>query len=175
MSSSAAIKGDPAMTATSSRQQWDTAPLSELIHFIVSRYHARLRSDLPELIALAEQVESRHGDHPACPHGLRAHLDTVYPAVIDHLAKEERVLFPMILEGYGPRSGGPVRVMEIEHDEHRTHLARIREVTHGLRAPDEASSSWQELYRRLAEFEAELSEHIHLENDVLFPRALNED
>ena len=163
------------MAATSPRSQWETAPLSDLIHYIVSHYHARLRRDLPALIELAAQVEREHGNDPICPRGLCRYLASMHQAILDHLAKEERVLFPMILEGYGARTGGPVRVMEIEHDDHCASLARIHELAHGLRAPDGASASWNTLYRRLAEFEMELFAHIHLENDVLFPRALREE
>jgi regulator of cell morphogenesis and NO signaling len=99
----------------------------------------------------------------------------MHRAVIDHLAKEERVLFPMILEGYGPRTGGPVRVMEMEHDEHRTSLARLHELTHSLIPPPDGSDEWRALYHRLVVLEKELLEHIHLENEVLFPRALVEE
>ncbi|HUE85137.1 MAG TPA: hemerythrin domain-containing protein [Vicinamibacterales bacterium] len=157
------------------RRQWDTAPLADLIRFIVTRYHEPLRAELPELIALAERVESRHGEKPACPRGLAAHLKVLDAAVIDHLAKEEKVLFPMILEGYGARTAGPVRVMELEHEEHGINLARIRELTSNLTPPDDACATWQGLYRRLGQLESELLEHIDLENTVLFPRALRED
>jgi regulator of cell morphogenesis and NO signaling len=163
------------MAATSLQPHWETAPLSELIHFIVSHYHEKLRQELPVLIELAREVERNDHDDPTCPRGLGAHLERMYPTVLDHLAKEERVLFPMILEGYGARAGGPVRVMENEHDEHCTSLARIRELTHGLQLPEGRSSTWRELCARLASFESELLAHIHLENDVLFPRALRED
>jgi regulator of cell morphogenesis and NO signaling len=133
-----------------------------------------LRRELPELVALAERVESRHGEHDACPRGLKALLEAMQAGVFDHLVKEERVLFPMILEGYGPRAGGPVRVMELEHDEHQSNLARVRELTGDLTAPPDACSSWQTLYARLATLEAELLAHMQLENSVLFPRALGE-
>lgn len=163
------------MTVTSSHLKWETAPLFELIHFIVSTYHGRLRGEFPQLIALADRVEKRHRDHPSCPCGLREHLELMHRAVIDHLAKEERVLFPMILEGYGARTGGPVRVMEMEHDEHRTSLARLHELAHSLIPPADASDEWVALYRRLKSMETELLEHIHLEDEVLFPRALVEE
>jgi regulator of cell morphogenesis and NO signaling len=163
------------MTAPSSRPQWETTPLSELIHYIVSHYHEQLRSEFPELIALADAVEARHTAHPFCPTGLRAHLEAMHQSALDHLAKEERVLFPMILEGYGCRTGGPVRVMEIEHDAHITHLAQIHQLTHNLTAPEGADEAWRVLYTRLAAFERAFLQHIELENTVLFPRALNDD
>lgn len=165
------------MTATSTldRLHWNSAPLSDLIRFIVTRYHGPLRAELPELIALAGRVEAQHGEAHACPRGLTAHLELLHAAVIEHLAKEEKVLFPMILEGYGARTAGPVRVMELEHEEHGVNLARIRELTRNLTPPDDACATWQGLYQRLGRLEAELLEHLDLENTVLFPRALSED
>lgn len=161
--------------STPDRHHWDSAPLADLIRFVVAEYHAPLRTELPSLIALAEQVESQHGDTPGCPRGLSAHLRQVHGAIVDHLAKEEKVLFPLILEGYGARTAGPVRVLELEHDEHRRDLARIRALTHNLTPPEDASPAWRTLYQRLSRLESALFEHMHLENNVLFPRALRED
>lgn len=154
--------------------RWDHAPLPELIEFIVSRYHEGLRRELPELIGLAARVEVRHADKPSCPRGLRALLESMQVTVLDHLAKEEQVLFPMIVAGRGARARGPVRVMEEEHDDHGRNLQHIRLLTNNLTAPDEACPTWRALYLRLAELESELFDHIHLENNVLFPRALGE-
>jgi regulator of cell morphogenesis and NO signaling len=131
--------------------------------------------ELPALVTLANRIETGHPDEPMCPRGLSAHLEIVHAAVLDHLAKEERVLFPMILEGYGARTGGPVRVMELEHDEHERNLARTRELTNDLTPPPQACGTWRDLYARLGQFESELVDHMRLENTVLFPRALNED
>src|SRR4030042_48960 len=66
----------------------------------------RLRAELPELISLAAKVETRHAEKGSCPRGLRAHLEEVHRAVLEHLAKEEQVLFPMILGGRGRMAGG---------------------------------------------------------------------
>ncbi|MFB3855420.1 MAG: iron-sulfur cluster repair protein YtfE [Vicinamibacterales bacterium] len=152
--------------------RWDIRPIPELVSFIVEHYHARLRSELPELIALAAKVEDRHADKPSRPVGLRDHLQSVHQAVLSHLAKEEQVLFPMIVSGMGRMAAGPVRVMEVEHDDHARNLARTRALTADLTAPAEACASWRALYLRLGELEADLMEHIHLENNVLFPRVL---
>ena len=154
--------------------RWAGRPLAELIDFIVSHYHARHRADLPEVISLAEKVEQVHADKPTCPRGLAALLRTVHAAVLDHLAKEEQILFPLIRAGHGSRAGGPIHVMEQEHEDHGKNLARIRELTADLSAPPEACASWGALYLRLGQFADELMEHIHLENNVLFPRALYE-
>lgn len=151
---------------------WTDRPQADLIAFIVERYHAALRREIPELIALADKVEARHADKPTCPVGLADHLRLVHAAVLEHLDKEEQILFPMILAGRGSAASGPVQVMETEHRDHAQNLAVTRRLTHDLTPPKEACTSWRALYLRLHELEAELMEHIHLENNVLFPGAL---
>lgn len=153
---------------------WDIRPAAELVAHIVERYHEDLRRELPDLVALATKVEDRHADKASCPRGLKDHLAQIHSSVLEHLAKEEQVLFPLILSGNGPFAGGPVHVMEMEHRDHARNLQRTRELTHDFVAPPEACASWQALYLRLAQLESDLMEHIHLENNVLFPRALRE-
>lgn len=151
---------------------WSAEPLDALVRFIVARYHDRLRSEIPELVLMADKVERVHADKGSCPRGLAQHLRSAQAAVIDHLEKEEKVLFPMIVGGHGAMVSGPVFVMEREHDDHGRALARTRELTNDLTPPAEACATWRALYLRLAQLETELMEHIHLENNVLFPRAL---
>ncbi len=154
--------------------QWTNRPLHELTDFIVNRYHAALRRELPELIALAEKVERRHAEKESRPAGLTTHLRMIHAAMLDHMQKEEQILFPLIDAGSGNQAAGPVQVMESEHREHAVNLQRTRELTHDFLPPEEACTSWRALYLRLNELEAELMEHIHLENNILFPRALCE-
>jgi len=151
---------------------WSTRPLPELIEHILSRYHAALRRDLPALIAMAEKVEARHADKPAVPAGLTRHLRAMHVAVLDHLAKEETILFPAILSGRGTMCGGPIQVMEAEHTDHGENLAHMRTLAGDLVPPPQACTTWRALYLGLLQLERELMEHIHLENNVLFPRAL---
>ncbi len=153
---------------------WEERPLSELIDFILERYHGPLRRELPELQRMAEMVEEKHAAKPSCPHGLAAHLAGIHEAVLSHLEKEEQILFPMIQGGRGPRAFGPIQVMELEHQMHGANLTRTREMTQNHTPPPEACATWQALYLRLAELEADLMDHIHLENNVLFPRAICE-
>lgn len=154
------------------KERWDQRPLAEIVDFIVGYYHRRLRAELPELLAMAERVEQRHADKPSRPQGLAAHIAHVHLAVLDHLEKEEQILFPMLKSGRGGLAAGPIQVMELEHDDHAASLRRTRALAHDLVPPEEACNTWRALYLRLAEFEAELMEHIHLENHVLFQRAL---
>ncbi|HLV67879.1 MAG TPA: iron-sulfur cluster repair di-iron protein [Polyangiaceae bacterium] len=142
-----------------------------LIRYIVGYHHRRIREELPELISMAAKVERVHQSKPGCPLGLADHLARTANELDSHMSKEERVLFPMILDG---RTGlhRPVGVMEAEHRDHGAALERTRELTTNLTPPEHACTTWRALYLRLLEFERELMDHVHLENYVLFPRAL---
>jgi regulator of cell morphogenesis and NO signaling len=153
---------------------WNAAPLAQLIQHILTAYHEPLKAEVPRLVQLARRVEREHADQPGCPVGLAALLTDVHEAVESHLAKEERILFPLILHGRGPTAHMPVQVMTQEHEDHEQSLRHIRELTSDLRIPDHACASWRDLYGSLARLETELLEHIQLENTVLFPRALND-
>ncbi len=166
------IESDP--SPASPAAGWSTRPLPELVEHILVRYHEPLRRELPELMELARKVERVHAEKPSVPKGLHDHLAMMHADVLDHLLKEEHVLFPMILAGQGRQSGAPVQVMEHEHKDHGRNLARVRELTGDLTPPDEACTTWRALYLRLAALESDLMDHIHLENNVLFPRALCE-
>jgi regulator of cell morphogenesis and NO signaling len=154
--------------------RWDQRPLAELVDHIVVRYHSTLRRAIPELLAFARKVEVRHAEKPACPHGLARTLESMLAEVEDHLAKEEQILFPMILEGQGRSAVGPVQVMEHEHEAHGRTLDTLRGLTGDYEPPAGACVTWQALYLGLRQLDRELMEHIHLENNVLFPRALAE-
>jgi regulator of cell morphogenesis and NO signaling len=131
-----------------------------------------LREELPELIAMAEKVEKVHASKPTCPRDLGKHLHTIHFAILDHLGKEEQVLFPMIRCGSRDRAGAPIRVMEHEHENHGRNVEYLSALTHGFIGQPEACATWKALYLRLKRMSDELMEHIHLENNVLFPRVL---
>ena len=154
--------------------RWDARPLEELVDHIVQRYHVPLRTEIPRLIDLARKVEQAHADKADCPKGLADLLVQVREAVESHLTKEEQILFPLVIAGRGPTAHMPVQVMIQEHEDHGQNLTRIRKITNNLSVPEDACATWRELYRALAEFECELMDHIHLENSILFPRALAE-
>jgi regulator of cell morphogenesis and NO signaling len=156
-------------------ERWDTRPLPTLIDFILTRYHEPLREELPALIDAARKIERVHRQKSSCPHGLASHLEQMDAEIRQHLVKEEQVLFPAIRGGTrGAHVHMPVRVLMQEHDDHGASLQRLRELTTEFRPPPEACATWRALYAGLEKLESELMEHIHLENNVLFPRALNE-
>jgi regulator of cell morphogenesis and NO signaling len=152
--------------------RWDLAPLPDLVDHIVRHYHHGLRDTLPNVIRMARKVESRHGDKPSCPVRLADHLEKVQASVLDHLEKEEAIVFPAIARGTGARAAGPMHVLEVEHEHHKADLMRIRALTADLVPPPEACTTWRALYVALQRLEQDLMEHIHLENNVLFRRAL---
>ena len=151
---------------------WEQRSQAELADYIEQHYHAALRRDLPALIDAARKVERVHAAKPAVPKGLADVLTDFGADLEQHMQKEERVLFPMLRRGgRGPMVAMPISVMELEHDSHGHGLATIRALTDNLTLPPEACATWTALYRGLETIEAELMQHIHLENNVLFSRA----
>lgn len=153
-------------------KEWRVAPLAEIIDHIIVRYHDRHREQLPELILQATKVERVHADKPNVPHGLAKYLTMLHEELTNHMMKEERILFPMIKQGQGSHAAGPVSVMESEHDEAGELLDVIKHTTHNVTPPPEACTTWKAMYNGINELIDDLMEHISLENNVLFPRAL---
>ncbi|ATZ95679.1 iron-sulfur cluster repair protein YtfE [Dickeya fangzhongdai] len=156
----------------STEKDWQQASLSEMIQHIISRFHDRHREQLPELIHMAEKVERVHHDKPACPHGLTNQLMLIHDDLAQHMMKEERILFPMIQSGMGAQAGGPISMMEHEHDDAGQQLEVVKTITNNVTPPANACTTWRALYTGINEFIDDLMEHIHLENNQLFPRAL---
>lgn len=163
------IKADPTRS-----ESWDRRPLFEVIDYILETYHEPLRVEMPRLVEMAAKVERVHADKPACPRDLAAHLALMERSLFDHMDKEEQVLFPLIRRGAGPSASMPVRVMTQEHDDHARNLRRMRELASDFVPPAEACTTWRALFLRLHRLEQDIMEHVHLENHVLFPRALRE-
>lgn len=143
---------------------------TELIEHILHRYHDVHRQQLPELIRLARKVEAVHDDHPEAPLGLAQYLEETQDELLAHMAKEEQVLFPLLAAGGAPMARHPIAAMRLEHDDHAVRLDNLRTLAHGLVLPAEACNSWRALYSGLQQFIDDLMQHIHLENNVLFPR-----
>lgn len=153
----------------------ESRPLNEMTAFIVKRYHNDLKQRLPELVFLADKIEKVHHGHDDCPRGLAELLQNITNELFSHMMKEENILFPMINAGHGSQAKMPIDRMMFEHDNHGKDLDKIHELTNSFNPPEGACGSWRALYKGLQEFEGELMEHIHIENNVLFPRALSGD
>lgn len=147
-----------------------TADAAALTRHIETRYHARHRAQLPDLIALAEKVERVHFGDENVPAGLADLLTRLSTEMEDHMTKEERILFPAIRQGGMPGIEHPIAVMRADHAGHDAEVARIRALTRDLTLPAGACRSWTALYDQLGAFLADLDDHMRLENDVLFPR-----
>lgn len=161
------------------------ASLAELVRFIVDKYHADLRVELPRLAQMAAKVLDAHGArYPDVLPALAATFRGLREELEMHMVKEERVLFPYIerLEALAADGQGlpaspfgsiqaPIGMMEHEHDDAAQALARLRQLTDGYTPPADACNTFRGLYHGLAELERALHEHIHMENNVLFPRA----
>jgi regulator of cell morphogenesis and NO signaling len=168
----------------SGKDKWSQAASADLIQYIVERHHGFVRKEVPRLETLFEKVIDHHGgDHPELQ-GIRELFSALSQELFGHMMKEEQILFPYLekLEaasfghaalptGCFPSVEMPIARMLAEHDDAGTLLARIRSVADDFRPPESACPSYRRLYAGLEEFEQDLHRHIHLENNILFPRA----
>lgn len=160
--------------------------LDFLADYIVNTHHSYVRKNLPDIKAYASKVMKVHGaQHPEL---LRIHrlVEEMYAELSAHLVKEEKVLFPYVKELVAATNGtqvlqashfgtvrNPINMMEMEHELVGKNLAEIRELSNNYTLPEDACASYSLLYRMLDEFEEDLHLHIHLENNILFPKALD--
>jgi regulator of cell morphogenesis and NO signaling len=154
-------------------ERWQEVELDALIDHILVTYHRPLDEELPRLELMARKVFRVHGDRQ--PEMLAELLSTflgLKTELESHMMKEETVLFPMIRQGRGSQTAGPVAVMEQEHESAGGALERLRSLTNGYEPPEGACNTWRALWHGLADLEGSLHQHIHLENNILFPRAL---
>lgn len=164
---------------------WMAVPLCELTRHIRETHHRYVRETAPRLQALANKVATKYGANRA----ELAEIDRLFTEIrqdmIAHMQKEEQILFPYIdaLEGavntrrsieppFFRTVKNPVQTMMQEHDAAGEHVKRIRALSSDYTAPGDACTSLKALYDGLREFEADLHQHVSLENNVLFPRAV---
>jgi regulator of cell morphogenesis and NO signaling len=163
---------------------WQNRLLADLIAHITSTHHAFVRDESPRIEALAAKVVGVHGkNHPEL-----SQVQAIFSALAEelrvHLMKEEQILFPYVLlmeestlagEPAPPAIFGtvmnPVRMMMSEHDGAGEALRSLRSVTEDYTVPEDACISYRTLYQALQGFESDMHQHIHLENNILFPRA----
>ncbi len=143
---------------------------AELIDHLRSRYHETHRSELAWLIPLAQKVERVHSAHPQAPVGLANLLECIQADLEGHMSREEAILFPLMEQNDEVVLTHPIAQMRHEHDVEARHLAALEHVTGGFTLPDGACNSWRALYTSAKKFSEDLVEHMHLENNVLFPR-----
>ena len=147
---------------------WRHADADSLIDQILQRYHQRHREQLATLVAQAERVERAHAAHPQCPQGLAAALHDLHQELDSHMQKEEQVLFPMLRLGFPPMVRGPIAVMRMDHGDHRQALQQLVQRAGVAQAPEDACGTWRGLVQGVAELQADLLQHMELEETVLF-------
>jgi regulator of cell morphogenesis and NO signaling len=152
---------------------WNESGLSELIDHILEAYHKPLNEELPRLDAMTAKVAQVHAEKDERLVELRSVFVGLKAELDSHMQKEEMILFPMIRQGQGGSAHGPIAVMEGEHESAGAALARMRELTDGFDPPEQACNTWRALLAGLQDLERELHQHIHLENNILFPRSLS--
>lgn len=166
-------------------RDWNREPLGELVAHIKRTHHKYTREETARLTALLQKVCSVHGqNHPELL-DIRQTFAGLAQELMTHLMKEEMMLFPYIermeeaviqKEPVVPAPFGtvknPVAMMEHEHESAGGALRSLREASSEFTPPPDACASYQTLYKALAAFEADLHQHIHLENNILFPRAI---
>ncbi|MCA8910694.1 MAG: iron-sulfur cluster repair di-iron protein [Planctomycetes bacterium] len=161
-------------SGTEPSTRWDTAPLDQLIDHILKVYHEPLWEELDRLEAMAVKVHQVHGEkQPEMLTGIVDVFTALKFELDQHMRKEEDILFPMIKGGQGEMAGPPVQVMKHEHETAGEALRRLRLLTDNYNVPEGACNTWRALWHGLAALEKDLHEHIHLENNILFPRALS--
>lgn len=158
-----------------------TMSLTDLADHIEQTHHAYLRSEFPRLNELTEKVASVHGEKEARLFQVRDTYLMLAEELSTHMMKEERILFPMIrqLDASETASGfhcgsiaNPIGQMEAEHDQAGSALEKLRELTGDFTAPDWACNTYLAMLDAMVNLEADLHQHIHKENNVLFPRAI---
>jgi regulator of cell morphogenesis and NO signaling len=176
---------EAAETSPATRREWTSAPLTDLIAQIIDKHHTFTREESVRLNALLEKVCGVHGkNHPELLR-IRDSFRTLAQELSTHLMKEEMVLFPYVRrmeesvmqgEPILPAPFGsvdnPVRTMMQEHHSAGDALKAIRANSENYTPPADACISYRTLYHALEGFEADLHQHIHLENNILFPRAI---
>jgi regulator of cell morphogenesis and NO signaling len=175
-----------AKTSSHTGQDWSQASLEILSAHIVATHHAYVKRELPRLATLAEKVVARHGGTKAELPIIQSTLAQLDAELSQHLAKEEAILFPYVVELERALTAGtakphgcfgtvanPIAMMTQEHDAAGVLIADIRRLSHNFVTPPDACPTYHAFYDGLKEFEQDLHQHIHLENNILFPRAID--
>jgi regulator of cell morphogenesis and NO signaling len=164
---------------------WAQESLEVLSAHIVDTHHAYVKRELPRLAVLAQKVVNRHGATKAELQVIQSTLAQLDEELTHHLAKEESILFPFVVllerasangaskpRGCFDSVASPIAMMTQEHDTAGAMLADIRRLSNNFTTPPDACPTFHAFYDGLKDFEKDLHQHIHLENNILFPRAI---
>src|ERR1041385_176022 len=161
------------------------ATLTELMAYILDKHHVYTKVEMARLEPLAAKVASGHGANHAELPVVRDLMQQLFAELKPHMFKEEQILFPYVLEleraqtqkrpaPFAPFAtvNNPIRMMMMEHDTAGDILRELRKVSGDYRLPADACLSYKTFYQALEMFEQDLHQHIHLENNLLFPKAV---
>lgn len=159
--------------------------LGNLIEHIVTTHHVYLKQEIPRLQQLLNKVVSVHGEKHSELGRIQQTFQEMSAELNSHMMKEEHILFPHIIALENAVNSGrpkprpafgtvsnPVHMMQLEHDSAGAALKSISELSNNYTPPEKACLSYKTLYSALKEFESDLHQHVHLENNILFPRAI---
>lgn len=160
---------------------WDTTLLSD---FIIQHHHAYVKRNIPAIKELLSKVVEAHGDSHSELRSLSSTFDQLSDELLQHMQKEEQVLFPEVKRLFGETKTAtnnpsavnlilPMMIMEDEHTHAGDLIKSIRSLTDNYTPPQSACPTFRVTYNRLKEFDADLMQHIHLENNVLFLKVKN--
>lgn len=170
---------------TAEDRDWKAQPLADLTAHIIAKHHKYTREEIARLDSLFDKVCSAHGKNHSELLQMREIFQGLAQELSSHMMKEEMILFPYIVRMeealvekaplLRPLFGtvqNPVTMMVHEHDSAGQALKTMRKASAGYAVPEDACASYRTLYKVLEDFEADLHQHIHLENNILFPRAI---
>ncbi len=170
---------------TSNAYNYDNWDLSFLVDHIVNVHHTYVEENIPLLIQYANKVAKVHGDHYNEVIEVNKLFTEVANELASHMKKEELILFPFIKQLVKAKKEGtkapkphfgtvnnPIDMMEDEHENAGNIFKEIARLTNNYNPPEGACNTFKALYAKLDEFEQDLHQHIHLENNILFPKAI---
>ncbi len=167
----ATVEADPSTPTT----DWTAAPIGDLIDHIVDTHHAYLRRELPRLESLLMKVTEAHGAEVAWLNPTLEVFQTLKPDLETHMISEEERVFPSIRalaeNGSDALDEDGIEAMIKEHDDSGSALERLRDLTNDYTPPDDACPKFRSAMDQLRTFEKDMHQHIHKENNILFPRA----
>jgi regulator of cell morphogenesis and NO signaling len=166
-------------------EDFDSWDLDVLIDYIIDTHHSYVSAALPLLDEFSAKVARVHGDYHPEVVEIANHYQAVANELRQHMQKEENILFPYIKEMVLAKRDNqpfpqcpfgtvrnPINMMEMEHESAGGSMQAISELSSGYNPPAEACNTYRVLYAKLQEFENDLHQHIHLENNILFPKAI---
>jgi len=159
--------------------------LPDLVNYIIDKHHEFSRTEMLRLTGLMEKVAWKHGEKHPILLELKENFAALTGDLVGHMRKEEMILFPYVQDLVRAKARSliplvpvfgtvshPVKMMQFEHEEAGNILQRMRAMTDNYAVPADACPSFKALYAGLDELEKDLHQHIHLENNVLFPLAI---